>query len=68
MVLVDDTLDDILSESGDEQESDDIITQVLDEIGIEMSGKVRFFTSQIRNFVMYVFKFVDVCSSNSTER
>lgn len=48
MVLVDDTLDDILSESGDEQESDDIITQVLDEIGIEMSGKVRLFMSQIR--------------------
>lgn len=68
MVLVDDTLDDILSESGDEQESDDIITQVLDEIGIEMSGKVRFVMSQKRKFVMYVFKCVDVCSSNSTER
>lgn len=40
LVLVNDTLDDMLSESGDEEESDNIITQVLDEIGIEISGKV----------------------------
>lgn len=31
----------MLGESGDEEESDNIITQVLDEIGIEMSGKVK---------------------------
>lgn len=37
---VNDTLDDILAESGDEEESDNIVTQVLDEIGIEISGKV----------------------------
>lgn len=30
----------MLTESGDEQESDNIITQVLDEIGIEMGEKV----------------------------
>lgn len=38
--LVNDTFDDILNESGDEEESDNIVTQVLDEIGIEISGKV----------------------------
>ena len=38
--LVNDTLDDILNESGDEEESDAIVTQVLDEIGIDISGKV----------------------------
>lgn len=38
---VNDTLDDIFDESGDEEESQDIVNQVLDEIGIEISGKVR---------------------------
>ncbi|KAJ8916131.1 hypothetical protein NQ315_004498 [Exocentrus adspersus] len=38
--MINDTLDDMLSESGDEEESDNIITQVLDEIGIEISGKM----------------------------
>ena len=37
---VNDTLDDILGESGDESEEDAVINQVLDEIGIEISGKV----------------------------
>lgn len=40
-VTVNDSLDDILAESGDEEESDNIVTQVLDEIGIEISGKVN---------------------------
>ncbi len=35
-----DTLDDIFDGSEDEQEQDDIINKVLDEIGIEISGKV----------------------------
>ena len=39
--LVNDTLDDILTESGDEEEQDAIVNQVLDEIGIEISGKVK---------------------------
>lgn len=30
----------MLAESGDEEESDQIVSQVLDEIGIEMTGKV----------------------------
>ncbi|XP_014675366.1 PREDICTED: charged multivesicular body protein 2b-like [Priapulus caudatus] len=38
--MINDTLDDILTESGDEEEEDAIVTQVLDEIGIEMTGKV----------------------------
>ena len=40
MSVVSDSLDDILGESGDEEEQDAVITQVLDEIGIEISGKV----------------------------
>merc|ERR1711988_2085414 len=39
--LMNDTLDDILAESGDEEEQDAIVAQVLDEIGIEVSGKVK---------------------------
>ena len=38
--VVNDSLDDILGESGDEEEQDAIVTQVLDEIGIDISGKV----------------------------
>ena len=34
-------MDDILNESGDEEESDQIVNQVLDEIGIEIAGKVK---------------------------
>jgi charged multivesicular body protein 2B len=33
-------LDDILTESGDEEEGDKVVQQVLDEIGIEISGKM----------------------------
>ena len=40
-VSVNDTLDDILTESGDEEEQDAIVSQVLDEIGIDITGKVR---------------------------
>ncbi|KAH7938263.1 hypothetical protein HPB49_022012 [Dermacentor silvarum] len=35
-----DTLNSILDESGDEEEQDAIVNKVLDEIGIEMSGKL----------------------------
>lgn len=38
--LINDTMDDVLNESGDEEEQDSIINQVLGEIGIEMSGKL----------------------------
>ncbi|XP_067111995.1 charged multivesicular body protein 2Ba [Osmerus mordax] len=38
--MINDTLDDIFDESGDEEESQDIVSKVLDEIGIEISGKM----------------------------
>jgi len=38
--MVNDTLDDMLTESGDEEEGDKVVQQVLDEIGIEVSGKM----------------------------
>ncbi|CAG9125544.1 hypothetical protein JYU34_006121 [Plutella xylostella] len=38
--MISDTLDDIMGESGDEEETEGIVNQVLDEIGIEISGKM----------------------------
>ena len=38
--MMNDTLDDILADSDDEAEQDAVVNQVLDEIGIEISGKV----------------------------
>ncbi|RDD46744.1 Charged multivesicular body protein 2b [Trichoplax sp. H2] len=38
--LLNDTLDSVLDGSGDEEEQDAIVNQVLDEIGIETSGKL----------------------------
>merc|ERR1719470_147311 len=38
--MMNDTLDDILADSDDEQEQDAVVNQVLDEIGIEISGKL----------------------------
>lgn len=38
--MMNDALDDILNESGDEEESENIVQQVLDEIGIDISSKV----------------------------
>ena len=39
--VVNETLDSILDESGDEDEQEAVVNQVLDEIGIEISGKVK---------------------------
>ena len=36
-----DAFDDILADSDEEEEQDKVVNQVLDEIGIEISGKVR---------------------------
>ncbi len=36
-----DALDDILADSDDEEEEQAIVNKVLDEIGIEISGKVK---------------------------
>lgn len=38
--MINDTLDGVLDGSDDEQASDDIVNKVLDEIGIEVSGKM----------------------------
>lgn len=38
--MINDTLDDMLSESGDEEEENKVVQQVLDEIGIETSSKM----------------------------
>nr|XP_025037202.1 charged multivesicular body protein 2b [Pelodiscus sinensis] len=38
--MINDTLDDIFEGSDEEEESQDIVNQVLDEIGIEISGKM----------------------------
>ena len=38
-----DALDDILADSDDESEEQAVIDKVLDEIGIEISGKVNIF-------------------------
>ena len=41
LCVVSDTLDSVLAGSDEEDEEDAVISQVLDEIGIEISGKVR---------------------------
>ena len=41
--IVNDALDDILADSDDESEEQAVIDKVLDEIGIEISGKVNIF-------------------------
>ncbi|XP_059050125.1 charged multivesicular body protein 2b [Achroia grisella] len=38
--MISDTLDDIMAESGDEEETEGVVNKVLDEIGIEISGKM----------------------------
>ncbi|XP_063384087.1 charged multivesicular body protein 2b-B isoform X1 [Cydia fagiglandana] len=38
--MINDTLDDIMDESGDEEETEGVVNKVLDEIGIEISGKM----------------------------
>lgn len=52
-LLVSDTLDDIMTESGDEEETEGIVNKVLDEIGIEISGKVILF------LILYIYKYKD---------
>ena len=46
LFVVNDTLDEMLDESGDEEEQDAIVTQVLDEIGIDISGRVSLVSGQ----------------------
>lgn len=41
----------MLEESGDEEETNGIVNKVLDEIGIEISGKVRFSYDYFNQFM-----------------
>lgn len=66
-LIVNDILDDIFGESGDEEEFDVVVSQVLDEIGIEIIGKVKLSFIIIKYyiwkdfvviyFLVYVFYF-----------
>nr|XP_023486151.1 charged multivesicular body protein 2b isoform X2 [Equus caballus] len=47
--MINDTLDDIFDGSDEEEESQDIVNQVLDEIGIEISGKMAKAPSAARS-------------------
>lgn len=47
--MMGDSLDDLLGESGDEEEQDTIVSQVLDEIGIEITGKLAGLPSAATN-------------------
>ncbi|GAA6095167.1 charged multivesicular body protein 2b [Tachysurus ichikawai] len=47
--MINDTLDDLFEDSGDEEESQDIVNQVLDEIGIEITGKMAHAPATSRN-------------------
>lgn len=59
---VNDTLDDIFNDSDEEQESQDIVNQVLDEIGIEISGKVWRNVLPLPILIYFVIAvFLDVC-------
>lgn len=51
---VNETLDDMLEDSGDEEETNAIVGKVLDEIGIEISGKVIYSASvEADDFIAY---------------
>jgi len=52
LLVVNDSLDDILDESGDEEEQDAVVSQVLDEIGIEISGKVCVLVTLCRQLAL----------------
>ncbi|XP_012688909.1 charged multivesicular body protein 2b [Clupea harengus] len=47
--MMNDTLDDLFDGSDDEEETDNIVSQVLDEIGIEISGKMSKAPAASRN-------------------
>lgn len=44
-----------MDESGDEEEQEAVVNQVLDEIGIEISGKVKRRHSKEKNAVKFIF-------------
>ena len=57
-----DALDDILADSDDESEEQAVIDKVLDEIGIEISGKVNFKSKHLFDFQTFLrLNFVQSC-------
>lgn len=58
-LIVNDILDDIFGESGDEEEFDVVVSQVLDEIGIEIIGKVKLSFIIIKYYICK--DFVVIC-------
>ena len=51
---MDDTLESILAGSDDEAEEDAVISQVLDEIGIDVTNKVNKIFEHEVNWVIYL--------------
>merc|ERR1719500_1023409 len=49
--MMNDTLDDILADSDEEEEQDAVVNQVLDEIGIEISGKLSEAPSAVKGTI-----------------
>ena len=65
--MMNNLLDNILTESGDEEEGDLIVNQVLDNIGIDISGKVGIQTCNRWN-VDILFSHLDVICSICCQR
>lgn len=57
-IKVSETLDDIMDESGDEEETEGIVNKVLDEIGIEISGKVQILDIVLQLYLKYIKKLI----------
>ncbi|XP_030636499.1 charged multivesicular body protein 2b [Chanos chanos] len=66
--MMNDTLDEIFDDSGDEEESQDIVNQVLDEIGIEISGKMASAPSASRKNPVATTSKADGISDEEIER
>lgn len=64
---MDDALSSALDHSDDEEEQDAVINQVLDEIGIEITGKVRF-VLQCDVRLLIVFDFRQLANAPSAGR
>lgn len=60
--MINDTLDDMLTESGDEEESNAVVDKVLDEIGIEISGKMATIPSTGSDFEKSVISEKDIAA------
>ena len=61
---MEDTLDSILGGSDDEAEEDAVISQVLDEIGIEVSGKVRVLLVSLFIITSWLFEQTNEIAQN----